>query len=95
MIFLPDMIKRKRGHFLSVSSTMGYVGICHQSDYVATKHALVGMNESVSVLDQGKQEDKSSQVAIFCAAAVLRDEQDVQDALCPHFYCHDWSHRDR
>jgi all-trans-retinol dehydrogenase (NAD+) len=49
MLFLPDMVKRKRGHFLSVSSTMGYVGICHQSDYVATKHALVGMNESVRV----------------------------------------------
>lgn len=50
MIFLPDMVKRKRGHFLSVSSTMGYAGICHQSDYVATKHGLVGMNETVSVL---------------------------------------------
>lgn len=26
---------------------MGYVGICHQSDYVATKHGLVGMQESL------------------------------------------------
>lgn len=24
MIFLPAMVKRKRGHFLSISSTMGY-----------------------------------------------------------------------
>jgi short-subunit dehydrogenase len=24
MLFLPDMVKRKKGHFLSVSSTMGY-----------------------------------------------------------------------
>lgn len=47
MLFLPAMIKRKRGHFLSVASTMGYVGICHQSDYVATKHGLVGMQESL------------------------------------------------
>lgn len=48
MLFLPAMVKAKRGHFLSVASTMGFVGICHQSDYVATKHGLVGMHESVS-----------------------------------------------
>jgi len=47
LIFLPDMVKAKRGHFLSVSSTMGYCGICHQSDYVATKHGVVGMQESL------------------------------------------------
>ncbi|KAL1854706.1 hypothetical protein Plec18170_004797 [Paecilomyces lecythidis] len=47
MLFLPAMVKRKRGHFLSVSSAMGYLGICHQSDYAATKHALVGMQESL------------------------------------------------
>lgn len=47
MLFLPAMIKKKRGHFLSVSSTMGYAGICHQSDYVAAKHGLVGMQESL------------------------------------------------
>jgi short-subunit dehydrogenase len=47
MLFLPAMIKRKRGHFLSISSTMGYAGICHQSDYVAAKHGVVGMQESL------------------------------------------------
>ncbi|KDN43958.1 NAD(P)-binding protein [Tilletiaria anomala UBC 951] len=47
MVFLPAMIKRKAGHFCSISSTMGLVGICHQSDYVATKHGLLGMYESL------------------------------------------------
>ncbi|CAO1613779.1 unnamed protein product [Sympodiomycopsis kandeliae] len=47
MLFLPAMIKAKRGHFLSVASTMAFAGICHQSDYAATKHALVGMHESL------------------------------------------------
>ncbi|UZJ57558.1 hypothetical protein CBS101457_006878 [Exobasidium rhododendri] len=47
MVFLPAMVKRKRGHFLSVASTMGYAGITHQSDYVATKHGLVGMQETL------------------------------------------------
>ncbi|PWN96237.1 NAD(P)-binding protein [Tilletiopsis washingtonensis] len=46
-VFLPAMVKRKRGHFLSVSSTMGLVGICHQSDYVAAKHGILGMHESL------------------------------------------------
>lgn len=55
MLFLPDMIKAKRGHFLSVSSTMAFFGICHQSDYAATKHALVGMHESVSRWEDGSR----------------------------------------
>lgn len=50
IVFLPAMVKAGRGHFLSVASTMGLVGIVGQSDYVASKHGLVGMHESVSTM---------------------------------------------
>lgn len=40
---LCTQIKKKRGHFLQVASTMGYAGICHQSDYAASKHGILGM----------------------------------------------------
>ncbi|CEH13419.1 Hydroxysteroid 17-beta dehydrogenase 11 [Ceraceosorus bombacis] len=45
--FLPDMIRRGKGHVVLTSSVMGYVGVSQMSDYVATKHALVGLLESL------------------------------------------------
>lgn len=55
--FLPAMIEKKRGHVVTVSSVMGYAGIAQMgtqhlleltlADYVATKHALVGLHESL------------------------------------------------
>ncbi|KAK0534109.1 hypothetical protein OC842_002750 [Tilletia horrida] len=45
--FLPDMIAAKRGHVVTVSSVMGHIGIAQVADYVATKHALVGLHESL------------------------------------------------
>ncbi|KAK0552376.1 hypothetical protein OC845_001751 [Tilletia horrida] len=68
-VFLPDMIKKHKGHIVTVSSVMGHIGIPHAGeqdsapkdgaevfsllsinppgDYVATKHALVGLHESL------------------------------------------------
>ncbi|KAE8214677.1 hypothetical protein CF327_g1951 [Tilletia walkeri] len=45
--FLPGMVKRNRGHVVTVSSVMGHIGIAQVGDYVATKHALVGLHESL------------------------------------------------
>lgn len=68
--FLPDMVQAKRGHIVTVSSIMGFVGIagmCESesliigkqflalnislvlfaADYVASKHALVGLHSSL------------------------------------------------
>ncbi|KAF8307962.1 retinal short-chain dehydrogenase/reductase [Clavulina sp. PMI_390] len=45
--FLPEMIKQKSGHVVTVSSTMGYVGAGRLADYVASKHALIGLHESL------------------------------------------------
>ena len=45
--FLPTMIERGRGHIITVASVFGYAGVAQLTDYVASKHALIGMHESL------------------------------------------------
>lgn len=45
--FLPTMIERGRGHIVTVASVFGHSGVAQLTDYVASKHALVGMHESL------------------------------------------------
>ncbi|PWN35627.1 NAD(P)-binding protein, partial [Meira miltonrushii] len=45
--FLPDMISAGRGHIVATSSVMAYLGVSRLSDYVASKHALTGLMESL------------------------------------------------
>lgn len=44
---LPTMIRKNRGHIVTVSSIMGYAGFAKLTDYTASKHALVGLHESL------------------------------------------------
>ncbi|MCD6569073.1 MAG: SDR family oxidoreductase [Deltaproteobacteria bacterium] len=43
--FVPEMIRAKKGHVVSVSSTAGIIGLPWHTVYATTKHALVGMSE--------------------------------------------------
>lgn len=45
--FLPDMVRQKRGHVVTISSVTGMVGIYGCTDYAATKFACIGMHESL------------------------------------------------
>jgi len=45
--FLPEMIKQKTGHIVTVSSVMGMVGAARMTDYCASKAALVNLHESL------------------------------------------------
>lgn len=45
--FLPAMVEKKRGHIVTVSSTMGQTSVAQMTDYVASKHAIVGLHESL------------------------------------------------
>ncbi|PWN52379.1 NAD(P)-binding protein [Violaceomyces palustris] len=45
--FLPAMIRLGRGHVVTVSSVMAHFGVSRMTDYVSTKHALVGLHESL------------------------------------------------
>lgn len=44
---LPSMIERRRGHFVVVSSVVGYVGTPYRTAYAASKHALHGFFEGL------------------------------------------------
>ena len=52
---LPSMIARKTGHFVVVSSVVGYVGTPLRTAYAASKHALHGFFEGLraEVFDEG------------------------------------------
>ncbi len=47
--FLPDMIGRNRGHFVTMASAAGLLGVNRQTDYSASKHAAIGFTESLRV----------------------------------------------
>jgi all-trans-retinol dehydrogenase (NAD+) len=44
---LPTMIKRNRGHIVTISSQAGLLGVSGLIDYCASKFAVFGMNESL------------------------------------------------
>nr|XP_023029294.1 epidermal retinol dehydrogenase 2-like isoform X1 [Leptinotarsa decemlineata] len=46
--FLPDMMKRKEGHIVTVGSLTGLIGTYKCTDYSASKFATVGFHESLS-----------------------------------------------
>jgi all-trans-retinol dehydrogenase (NAD+) len=45
--FLPSMLRRDRGHVVTMASAAGLVGVAKQTDYSASKHAAVGFMESL------------------------------------------------
>jgi NAD(P)-dependent dehydrogenase (short-subunit alcohol dehydrogenase family) len=44
---IPGMQRRRTGHVVNVASIAGKVGVAGEAVYVATKHAVVGLSESV------------------------------------------------
>jgi short-subunit dehydrogenase len=44
---LPRMLRRRSGHVVNVASAAGKVPVAGEAVYVATKHAVVGLSESV------------------------------------------------
>jgi len=45
--FLPEMIKKKSGHIITVASIGGLVGIAQMTDYNASKAAIISLHESL------------------------------------------------
>ncbi|PWN90179.1 NAD(P)-binding protein [Acaromyces ingoldii] len=45
--FLPSMVEADSGHVITTASIMSYIPISHLTDYVASKHALLGLVESL------------------------------------------------
>lgn len=47
--FLPEMVKRNRGHIVTIASAAGLVGVPKLADYSASKFAAVGFDESLRI----------------------------------------------
>ncbi|KLO16361.1 retinal short-chain dehydrogenase/reductase [Schizopora paradoxa] len=45
--FLPEMIKQKTGHIISVASVLGLVGVAQMTDYAASKAAIISLTDSL------------------------------------------------
>ncbi len=61
---LPHFLKRKVGHFVTVSSVMGIIGTPYRSGYAAAKHALNGFFDSLRA--ELWKESKSIYVTLIC-----------------------------
>jgi short-subunit dehydrogenase len=61
---LPYFLKRKAGHFVTVSSVMGIIGTPYRSGYSAAKHALHGFFDSLRA--ELWKEGKSIYVTLIC-----------------------------
>jgi len=61
---LPHFLKRRGGHFVTVSSVMGLIGTPYRSGYAAAKHALHGFFDSLRA--ELWKESKSFHVTLIC-----------------------------
>jgi len=63
---LPAMIKNKRGHILSLSSCAGLFGLANLVPYCASKFAVVGLMESLSVELENTYKDCNIGLTVVC-----------------------------
>ena len=61
---LPHFLKRKSGHYVTVSSVMGLIGTPYRSGYAAAKHALHGFFDSLRA--ELWKDSKSIYVTMIC-----------------------------
>lgn len=68
--FLPDMIKRKRGHIVAISSIAGLIGNKYLTDYCASKFAVVGLMESLDIELHHKGANDNLHLTTICPASM-------------------------
>jgi short-subunit dehydrogenase len=73
---LPQMVERRRGWIVFMASLAGRIGVPEESAYVASKFALVGLSEALSI----ELEDDGVHVLTVCPA-IIRTEFFDDEAL--------------
>lgn len=73
---LPQMVERKRGWLVFVASVAGKLGVPDETAYAASKFAMVGLAEALSL----EVEDQGVHVLTVCPGAIRTDFFD-QEAL--------------
>lgn len=61
---IPHFIKRKSGHFVTITSVMGIIGTSYRTGYAAAKHALHGFFDSLRA--ELWNESKNIHVTLVC-----------------------------
>jgi NAD(P)-dependent dehydrogenase (short-subunit alcohol dehydrogenase family) len=67
--FLPGMIRRGRGHVVMMASAAGLLGVPGMAAYSASKHAVIGLAESIR-LELRKQGHRGVGMTIVCPSFV-------------------------
>jgi all-trans-retinol dehydrogenase (NAD+) len=77
--FLPGMLERDKGQIVCISSQAGLTGCARLADYSATKHALVGLMESLTLeLRQMKSKVIATTVCPYFVRTGLFDFNDKE-----------------
>jgi len=71
---LPRMVERGRGWVVFMASVAGRIGVPHESVYVASKFAMVGLAEALAI----EVEDAGVHVLTVCPGAVRTDFFDAE-----------------
>jgi all-trans-retinol dehydrogenase (NAD+) len=67
-VFMPDMLRRKAGHIVNISSASAYIGNPNMSVYAASKWAVLGWSESLRL--EMETEETGIQITTICPSYI-------------------------
>lgn len=68
-LVLPDMMKRNKGFIVNIASAMGLTGVPRMGDYCASKHAIIGFNDSLR-MELKKFNYNGIKTLVVCPSAI-------------------------
>jgi len=69
--FLPDMLKKKSGHIVTVASTMGYAGAAGLTDYSASKAAAISLDQTLRLELDHHYKTPGIRTTLVCPGHIL------------------------
>jgi short-subunit dehydrogenase len=82
-LMLPEMLSRKRGHIVNISSLAGKGGPAYQEPYAATKAGLIAFTTSLRGTYRGTGVSASAIVPGFVEAGIYEDLKDRSGMAAP------------
>jgi short-subunit dehydrogenase len=82
-LVLPEMLSRKRGHIVNISSLAGKSGPAFQEPYAATKAALIGFTSSLRGTYRGSGVSASAVVPGFVEAGIYAQLKERSGMAAP------------
>ena len=78
-LVIPQMVERRRGHIVNMSSAAGLAPVPYASIYSATKHGVVGFSRSLRI----EMAQHGVGVSVVCPGYVIDDGMFAQHGLKP------------